>query len=282
MGRRRPWAMNRSLGTLLLLVSLTIGVAGSAQSQNSSDDPIQALKDSLSGDQGSSLLQSVLGGKGDASKKTDPKLEMPDTMKKGERSDRETKPKYQMTPDGRILRQHGEDPELRADDTVLIDLTSIDDVCKRNGTGAGDNDNENNNGVSTGAGAGSAAGTTGNTADALSKLSALTGGGGGLSALDALNGGNNANGANSSNSFDTSRCPPPKSMEKPKTDEQKARSEDFRKRILSSNPYKLNRFGVLELPGLPAIPVAGLTASEATKRLGADPDLPDYFVTLTL
>ena len=34
-----------------------------------------------------------------------------------------------------------------------------------------------------------------------------------------------------------------------------------------NNPYKLNRFGVLELPGLPAMPVAGLTASEATKRL---------------
>jgi polysaccharide biosynthesis/export protein len=282
MGRRRPWTMNRSLGALLLLAALTIGLGGSAQSQNSADDPIQALKDSLSGDQGSSLLQSVLGGKGDTSKKTDSKLETPDTMKKGERPDRETKPRYQMTPDGRILRQRGEDPELRADDTVLIDLTSIDDVCKRNGTGTGDNDNENNNSVSTGAGAGTGAGSTGSTADTLSKLSALTGGAGGLSALDALNASSNSNGANSNNSFDLSRCPPPKSMEQPKTDEDKARSEDFRKRILSSNPYKLNRFGVLELPGLPAVPVAGLTASEATKRLGADPDLGEYFVTLTL
>src|ERR1700722_14821967 len=192
MGRRRPWTMNKSLGALLLLVSSTIGLAGSAQSQNASEYPIQALKDSLSGDQGSSLLQSVLGGKGDASKKTDSKLETPDTMKKADRSDRETKPKYQMTPDGRILRQRGEDPELRAEDTVLIDLTSIDDVCKRNGTGTGENDNEknNNNSISTGAGAGPAAGSTGNTADTLSKLSALTGGGG-LSALDALNGNSN-------------------------------------------------------------------------------------------
>ena len=280
MGRRRPWTMNRSLGALLLLVSLTIGLAGSAQSQSSSNDPIQALKDSLSGDQGSALLQSVLGGKGgDASKKTDSKLQTPDTTKNVDRADREIKPRYQMTPDGRILRQRGEDPELRADDTVLIDLTSIDEVCKRNGTGTGDNDN--NNSVSTGAGAGTTAGTTGSTADTLSKLSALTGGSG-LSALDALNGNNNANGANASNSFDLSRCPPPRTMEKPKTDEEKARSEDFRKRILSSNPFKLNRFGVLELPGLPAVPMAGLTASEATKRLSADADLSDYFVTLTL
>ena len=33
---------------------------------------------------------------------------------------------------------------------------------------------------------------------------------------------------------------------------------------------------------MPAIPVAGLTASEATKRLGADPDLAEYAVRLTL
>src|SRR3984957_14840494 len=235
MGRRRPWTMNKSLGALLLLVSSTIGLAGSAQSQNASEYPIQALKDSLSGDQGSSLLQSVLGGKGDASKKTDSKLETPDTMKKGERSDRETKPKYQLTPDGRILRQHGEDPELRADDTVLIDLSSIDEVCNRNGTGGNENENRNT----------PAAGSTANTADALSKLSALTGGGGGLSALGALNGNNNSSGANSSSSFDLSRCPPPKSLERPKTDEEKARTEDFRKRILCSNPYKINRFGVV-------------------------------------
>ncbi len=68
----------------------------------------------------------------------------------------------------------------------------------------------------------------------------------------------------------------------PKTDEEKAIAEKFQKRILSNNPYQLNRFGVLELPGLPAIPVAGLTASEATKRLSADPELNDYFVRLTL
>src|ERR1700679_1513457 len=99
MGRRRPWTMNRSLGALLFLVSLTIGLAASAQSQSSSDDPIQALKDSLSGDQQSSILQSVLGGKGDASKKTDAKLQTPDTMKKVDRPDRDIKPKFQMTPD---------------------------------------------------------------------------------------------------------------------------------------------------------------------------------------
>ena len=70
--------------------------------------------------------------------------------------------------------------------------------------------------------------------------------------------------------------------DKPLTDLDKQKIEDFRQRILKNNPYKLNRFGVLELPGLPSIPVAGLTASEASSRLSADPDLRDFIVKVTL
>jgi protein involved in polysaccharide export with SLBB domain len=58
--------------------------------------------------------------------------------------------------------------------------------------------------------------------------------------------------------------------------------EKLRQLILRNNPYHLNRFGVLELPGLPAIPLAGLTADEATNRLSADPDLRAFTVKLTL
>jgi len=76
------------------------------------------------------------------------------------------------------------------------------------------------------------------------------------------------------------RCPLP--TDKPKTDEQKDKEQSFEQRILAGNPYKVNRFGVIEVPGLPSMPVAGLTASEATKRLTIDPDLNDYFVRLTL
>ena len=71
-------------------------------------------------------------------------------------------------------------------------------------------------------------------------------------------------------------------MGKPKTEEETDKAEKFRKRILSNNPYRLNRFGVLEIPGLPSIPLAGLTAFEATERLNADPDLGDYNVKVTL
>src|ERR1700728_931130 len=255
---------SRSLGALLVL--LTMGVAGSAESQSQADDPIQALKDSLSRDQGSSLLQSVLG-KGDGTgKKTDSKLNTPETVQsKSERAPSDkNKAKLQIIADGRILRQRGENPELRADDTVLIDLTSFDDVCNRNGNSTDGENNNNNNASGPVSGAGASAST-----DTLSKLSALTGGGG-LGGLDALTGANNANGASSNSSADLSRCPPPNRLEKPKTDEEKSGREKFGKRILSGIRYKRMRCGVLELPGLPAVPVAGLTASEATKRLGAD------------
>src|ERR1022692_996133 len=104
---------------------------------------------------------------------------------------------------------------------------------------------------------------------------------GGLGGLAGIGGINGSNGnQNNFNWFDLSRCPLP--TEKPKTDDEKADQEKFLKRILSNNPYKLTRFGILELPGLPAMPIAGLTASEATKALSSDPDLNKYFVRLTL
>ena len=95
---------------------------------------------------------------------------------------------------------------------------------------------------------------------------------------NSLNGNNN----NNNNTASQENAERRRAREKPKTDDELDRSERFRKRILSNNPYKLNRFGVLELPGLPAIPLAGLTAHEATMRLGTDPDLADYAVRVTL
>src|SRR5450432_1715900 len=104
---------------------LAFGLVSSAQTQTS--DTLQALKDSLSPDQQSSIMQGVLG-KGDTSgKKTDKKLDMPDTdtQKTNEEKEPVRHIKQVETYDGRILRQMDEDPELRADDTVLIDLTPI-------------------------------------------------------------------------------------------------------------------------------------------------------------
>jgi protein involved in polysaccharide export with SLBB domain len=49
--------------------------------------------------------------------------------------------------------------------------------------------------------------------------------------------------------------------------------EDRRAHLLAGNPYRLNEAGQATLPSLPPITLSGLTASEATQRLNADPRL---------
>ena len=119
---------SRNLGALAAL--LAVCLAGSTQSQTS--DTLQALKNSLSPDQQGSILQEVLGGKGSGTgKKTDQKLDTPETVrrKNGPDSDAFEKAKNEKTLDGHVLRQLDENPELRADDTVLIELVPNDEFC---------------------------------------------------------------------------------------------------------------------------------------------------------
>jgi protein involved in polysaccharide export with SLBB domain len=66
-----------------------------------------------------------------------------------------------------------------------------------------------------------------------------------------------------------------------RTSEETARLEQFRERILRRNPYLLDRWGILSIPELGPIPMAGLTAEEATQRLAAELRLADFIVTLT-
>src|SRR5580692_8566311 len=133
---------------------LSIGLASSAQTQTT--DPIQALKNTLSPDQQSSIMQSVLG-KGDGTgKKSDKKLDSPETVnQKNDEENTLEKPYKHETYDHRILRQMDEDPELRAGDTVLIELTPIDVEGAMNGTGqsVGGTGNNGGNGNNAGSGA---------------------------------------------------------------------------------------------------------------------------------
>ena len=80
--------------SLTALFALSISMAASSQSQNT--DPLQALKDSLSPDQQGGILQQMLGGKGGASgKKTDTKLDTPETVRrKGDQPDIFDKEKF--------------------------------------------------------------------------------------------------------------------------------------------------------------------------------------------
>src|SRR6202167_1252999 len=111
-----------------LLVLLALGLASPAQTQNS-QDPLQSLKDSLPQDAQSSILQGVLGDQ-NGQKKTDKKLETPDSVRAP--SNEDIIQKNMKARDGRILRQFNEEPELRPDDTVMIELRSVDDVCEHN------------------------------------------------------------------------------------------------------------------------------------------------------
>jgi polysaccharide biosynthesis/export protein len=245
-------------------VLLSIGLVSSAQTQTPSQ--LQALKD-LTPEQQQALLQGVTGKTDSSGKKTDKKLESPETVQPST-SDAlrlfEKAYKYK-TMDGRALRQVDEDPELRAEDWVLIDLTPLDQLLVKPGVGGQINPNAGVNGSPVANGVNGVNGVNGAN---------------GVSGINDLAAANRANANAPGNELNTNLN---RALPKiPKTDEEQEKSEKFRKGILSGNPYQLNRFGVLEIPGMPAMPLAGLTASEATRRLSADPDFSDFFVKLTL
>jgi protein involved in polysaccharide export with SLBB domain len=74
-------------------------------------------------------------------------------------------------------------------------------------------------------------------------------------------------------------------LEKPRqldrSEEEVQRLEELRDRILRRNPYKLDKWGILNIAELGPIPVAGLTAEEATERLAAEERLKEFVVKVT-
>ena len=237
----------KSLSAAIALI--LVGAVVVAQTPVPTQDQLNIFK-SLPQDQQDALMQSVLGKGDGTNKKSDSQLNSPETVqKKNDRTgESEKELNNDKTKDGHTLRKSDEDPELRADDYVLIDLTPIE------------LDKDGNLVVHN----------TGNPpAGPPSPSSPAT-----INSTDAL-GKDNKNTPTSD--FGRLRI-----EQRARTPEETTRSASVRDRILKGNPYKLNRFGVLEIPGLPSIPLAGLTAEEATRRLSADPDLRDYTVKLTL
>jgi polysaccharide export outer membrane protein len=267
------------------LLAILVGAVAAAQTPTA--DQLNALK-SMPKDQQDALIQSVLG-KGDTtgtstSTKNDTKLTTPETVrpKTDQSNELLNKQRKGKTLDDRTLRQRDEDPELRPDDTVLIDLTPIDryrDNNSNNPNGANDSGTGGSgvNGINGIAGIAGINGINGNDANGVI--------GNAANANDSagVNGTRNNRNTRGSNNNDYGRVKADvKDQTRQKTDEEKERIEEKRQLILKNNPYHLNRFGVLELPGLPAIPLAGLTADEAANRLSADPDLRDFTVKVTL
>lgn len=57
--------------------------------------------------------------------------------------------------------------------------------------------------------------------------------------------------------------------------------EEFRERVLRRNPYKLDKWGILNISELGPIPLAGLTVDEATQLISAELSLSEYIVGVT-
>ncbi len=266
----------RSRFLTILFLSLSLGIGASAQTPT--PDQLNQFKN-LSQDQQDQLMQSLGGGKSDSSgRKTDQKLSTPQTVRpktdeNGELEDSYPSYRKDKTRDGRALRVQDEDPELRADDSILIDLTPIDAAppeSESNDTNSGNNGrNGRSNGTSPNA--------NGNGNNGVNNPPGANG-------AYPYPGNNGTNRQTNTDDFGRiqSEYRHGKLEDRPITDEEKEKSERLRQLILKGNPYRLNLFGVLEVPGLPSIPLAGLTADEATRRLSADPDLRDFSVKLTL
>jgi polysaccharide biosynthesis/export protein len=277
---------NRILGVFAVMFAAALTVSA----QTTTTDPVQALKDTLGGGQQGGVLQDILGQGQNNDKKADKKLETPQSVAPVP-NQKDITEKDIKTRDGRTLRQFNEDPELRPDDSVTIEVRAVDNVCVRYNLGpealqnAANDQNNPPGGPIGGQGA-----SSGNPLGALTAAAGAASAAGanpltGLSGTNGIGGiaGTNQNIPNttaSANWFDLTRCP--LSTDKLKTEDEKSEEQRFEQRILDGNPYKLNKFGVLELPGLPAMPLSGMTATEATKRLATDPDLSGYFVRLSL
>jgi polysaccharide export outer membrane protein len=67
-----------------------------------------------------------------------------------------------------------------------------------------------------------------------------------------------------------------------RTADETARLEEIRNRIMRGNPYKLDVDGVLRVPGVAPIALAGLTEKQATERLNLDPALRDFEIAVKL
>ena len=65
------------------------------------------------------------------------------------------------------------------------------------------------------------------------------------------------------------------------TDKQKEDLKKLIELVRQKNPYQLDKGGVLQLPGLLPIPLAGLTVEQATSRLNAEPALRNLSIKLT-
>ena len=67
-----------------------------------------------------------------------------------------------------------------------------------------------------------------------------------------------------------------------RTKPEEAELKRFVEAVRRTNPYRLDRAGAIDLPGLGVVPLAGLTVLQATQRLAVEQFLQDFRIKLTL
>jgi polysaccharide biosynthesis/export protein len=75
--------------------------------------------------------------------------------------------------------------------------------------------------------------------------------------------------------------PPGEERRLQRATEETEQLDEFRRRILRRNPHRLDKWGILNVPELGPIPLAGLTVEEATERVAAEVRLEDFIVHIT-
>lgn len=74
------------------------------------------------------------------------------------------------------------------------------------------------------------------------------------------------------------QVPPAQRVRIERPPEEEEQLNEFKTRIERRNPYRLDKWGILDLPELGPIPLAGLTVEEATRRLSAEWPFREFIV----
>lgn len=90
----------------------------------------------------------------------------------------------------------------------------------------------------------------------------------------------NTNG-NGTGNRNADKSPPSSTVRIERNSDDDSRLQQIRERILRRNPYKLDKWGILNVPELGPIPLAGLTVEEASQRLAAEAALQEFLIGIT-
>ena len=237
------------LGLLFLAIGLLSAPASFAQSSDTSINPADILRN-IPSDQRDEILRQIGSITGDG---TTRRSRQDSTRSASDQTSKENQDT--INPDDDLLRQRM--PFLQAGDSVIIE---VDFHRVRSGTTP--------TAAAPAAGASNAASAAPQPPDALSA--------GAASSL--------VNAAMPSLAGSGSSSAPSLLAQEPETPlpaEEKERLQKLMFLIRSKNPYRLTTDGILELPGFPGIPLAGLTDEQASLRLEAEPSLRGLDIMLT-